>query len=90
MRSILTIAPLEESDQKIYRKAGFMFGDPAPDTDHQLLAGEGQWIFNLDGENYYLPSSKRHFSLSFFQCVTRAQKMQWPVTQTTDSVHMGN
>ena len=31
-----------------------MFGDAAPDTDHQLLAGEGQWIFNLNGEKYYL------------------------------------
>jgi len=66
-----------------------MFGDEAPDNDHQLLAGEGQWIFKLDGEKYYLPSSKRHFPLSFFQCVTRARKMQWQVTRTTDSVHVG-
>jgi len=76
MRSILTTAPLEDCDRKIYRKPGFMFGDAAPDTDHQLLAGEGQWIFNLDGEKYYLPSSKRHFPLSFFQCVTRVRKMK--------------
>jgi len=54
-----------------------MFGDVAPDTDHQLLAGEGQLTFNLDGEKYYLPSSKRHFPLSFFQCVTRPRKMKW-------------
>ena len=61
MRSILTTALLEDCDRNIYRKPSFMFGDTAPDTDHQLLAGEGQWIFNLDGEKYYLPSSKRHF-----------------------------
>ena len=66
-----------------------MFGDTAPDNDHQLLAGEGQWIFRLDGEKYYPPSSKWHFPLSFFQCVTRAQKMQWQVTRTTDSIHVG-
>ena len=71
MRSILTTAPLEDSDRKIYRKSGFMFGDAAPDTDHQLLAGEGLWIFNLDGEKYYLPSNKCDFPLSFFQCVSR-------------------
>ena len=71
MRSILTTAPLEDYDQKIYQKPDFMFEDVAPDTDHQLLAGEGQWIFSLDGEKYYLPSSRRHFPLSFFQCVTR-------------------
>ena len=61
-----------------------MFGDAAPDTDHQLLAGEGQWIFNLNGEKYYLLSSKRHFLLSFFLCVTRPWKMKWQVTQTAD------
>ena len=66
MRSTMTTAPLEDRDRKIYRKPGFMFGDAAPDTDHQLLAREGQWIFNLDGEKYYLPFSKRHFHcLSF-------------------------
>jgi len=41
MKSILTTAPLEDSDRKIYRKPGFMFGVAASDTDHQLLAGEG-------------------------------------------------
>ena len=87
--SILTIAPLDDCDRKVYRKPGFMFGDAAPDTDHQLLAGEEQWIFNLNGEKYYLPSSKRHFPLSFFQCVTRPRKMKWQVTRTTDSVHVG-
>ena len=66
-----------------------MFGVAAPDTDHQLLAGEGQWIFNLDGEKYYLPFSKRHFLLSFFQYVTRPRKMKWQVTRTTDSIHVG-
>jgi len=66
-----------------------MFGDAAPDTDDQLLAGEGQWIFNLDSEKYYLPSSKRHFPLSFFQCMTRLRKMKWQVIRTTDSVHVG-
>ena len=55
MRSILTTAPLEDSDRRIYQKPDFMFGDAAPDHDRQLLAGEGQWIFKLDGEKFYLP-----------------------------------
>jgi len=66
-----------------------MFGDAAPDPDRQLLAGEGQWIFQLDGKKFYLPSNKRHFSLSFFQCVTQARKMSWEVSRSTDSVHVG-
>ena len=75
MRSILTTSPLEDRDQKIYRKPDFMFGDAAPDTEQQLLAGEGKWILTLNGEKYYLPSSKCHFPLSFFQCVKRPRKM---------------
>ena len=77
MRSILTTAPLEDRDQKIYRKLDFMFRDAAPDTEQQLLVREGQWILTLNGEKYYLPSSKRHFPLSFFQCVTKPRKMNW-------------
>jgi len=41
MRSILTTAALEDYDRKIYRKPSFIFEDTTPDTDHQLLAGEG-------------------------------------------------
>ena len=89
MRSILTTSLLEDRDRKIYRKPGFMFMDAASDTKQQLLAREGQWILTLDGEKYYLPSSKRHFPLSFFQYVTRPRKMNWQVTRTTDSVHVG-
>ena len=66
MKSILNTALLEDRDRKIYRKPNFMFGNAAPDTNQQLLAREGQWIFTLNSEKYYLPSSKNHFSLSFF------------------------
>ena len=59
-------SPLEDHNWKIYQKPSFMFRDAVPDTNHQLLARKGQWIFTLNGETYYLPSSKRHFSLSFF------------------------
>jgi len=88
-RSILTTAPLEDIDRRIYKKSNFMFGDAASDPDHQLQAGEGQWIFQLDNERFYLPSNKRHFSLSSFQCVTQARKMAWDVSRNTDSVHVG-
>jgi len=43
-----------------------MFGDATPDTEQQLLAEEGQWIFTMNDE-----------------------KLNWQVTQTTDSVHVG-
>ena len=88
-RSILTTAPLEDVDRRIYKKPDFMLGDAAPDPNHQLQAGEGQWIFQLDDEKFYLPSNKRHFSLSSFQCVTQARKMAWDVSRSTDSVHVG-
>jgi len=89
MRSILTTAPLEDVDRQTYRKPDFIFGDAAPDPDRQLQAGEGQWIFQLDGEKSYLPSTKRHFPLSSFAAVTQARKMAWSVSRSTESVHVG-
>ena len=89
MRSILTTAPLEDIDRRTYKKPNFMFGDAAPDPDRQLQAGEGQWIFELDGEKFYLPSNKRHFPLSSFECVTQARKMAWGVSRSVESVHVG-
>ena len=65
-----------------------MFGDAAPDTDQQLLAEEGQWIFTVEGEKYYLSSSRQHFSLLYYQSVTAPRKMKLSVTQFTDSVHV--
>ena len=89
MRSILTTAPLEDIDRRTYKKPNFMFGDAASDPDRQLQAGEGQWIFELDGEKFYLPSNKRHFPLSSFECVTQARKMAWGVSRSVESVHVG-
>ena len=88
-QSILTTAPLEDVDRRTYRKPDFMFGDAAPDPDRQLQAGEGQWIFQLDGEKFYLPSTKRHFPLSSFVNVTQARKMAWGVSRSVESVHVG-
>jgi len=39
-RSILTTATLEDHNRVVYRKSDFIFGDSAPDTDHQLVAWE--------------------------------------------------
>ena len=47
----------EEENRAILRKPDFLFGDAAPDTDQQLLAGEGQWIYTLNGDRYYLPKT---------------------------------
>jgi len=73
----------------VFWKPEYMFQNAAPDNDQELLAGEDQGIFNLEGEKYYLPPSKRHFLLSYFQSITVPQKMKWAVTQFIDSVHIG-
>jgi len=72
-RSILTTIPLEDHNRVTYNKPDFMFRDTIPDTDQQLLARKGQWIFTIEDEKYYIP-------LSFFQSVTTARKMKWAVT----------
>ena len=67
LRVIIFTAVLEGENRIVYRKSEFILGDAAPDTDQQLLAGEGQSVYTLDGDRYYLPQSKRHYSLAFFQ-----------------------
>ena len=78
-RSVLTTAPLEDHNRRAHQKSEFMFEDAAPDTDQQLIAGKSQWIFNMEGEKYYLPTSRRHFPLSYRQSVTVPRKMKWAV-----------
>jgi len=89
MRSIMSTAAFEGNKIAVLRKPAFMIGDAAPGSDQQLLTEEDQWIFKLGEDNYYLPSSKHHFPLSFFKTVTMERKMAWHVTRSIDSVHVG-
>jgi len=38
---IITTASLEREHRTIYKKSNFIFRDAAPDTDQELLMGEG-------------------------------------------------
>jgi len=90
LRSLVSSAPLEGTDRTLYNKPGFLFGDAAPDTDHQLLAGEGRWIFTMGADRYYIPSNVRHFPLSYFTNMTKGRKMTWRLTPQRESVVVGH
>ena len=66
IRSILTIASLEDYNRVVYRRPDFMLRDAVLDTNQQLFARESQLIFTIREEIYYLTLSKRQFPLSFF------------------------
>ena len=57
---------LEDNNHAMYRNLTFMFGDATLDSDQQLCSPEDQWVFKLEEDKYYLPTSKCHFLLSFF------------------------
>jgi len=59
-------AVFEGENYTIFTKPNFLFGDSLPDADQQLLAGEGQWIYTLDGDRYYLLKIRCHYPLAFF------------------------
>ena len=67
--SIILTTFFEEKNWAILRKSDFLFEDAALDTDQRLLTGEEKWIYTLEGDKYYLPKSKRHYPLAFFQSV---------------------
>ena len=80
---------LEGNNRTIFRKSDFIFEDAALDTDQQLLVGESRWVYTLDGKRYYLPGSRRHYPLAYFQSVTTERKMSWSVSRCMESVHVG-
>jgi len=84
----MSIAIFEGKNCTILRKPDFLFGDAASDTDQQLLAREGRWVYTLNGDRYYHPESRHHYPLAFFQSVTMARKMTWSVSRTTELVHV--
>lgn len=65
-----------------------MFGDAALDSDQQLAALGDQWGFKLGEDKYYLPTSKRHLTILFFQLVTKERRIDWIVTRNAESVHI--
>jgi len=87
LRIIISTAIFEGSNRVVLRKPSFIFGDKTPDLE-QLLAGEDQWVFKIEEDKYYLPSSKLHFPLSFFKLVMKERKMEWHLTGSMDSMHM--
>jgi len=78
LRMIISTTLFKEN-RAILKKPDFLFGDMVPDTDQQLLAGEGQWIYTLNGDWYYLLERKCHYPLAFFQSVTISRLMRWGV-----------
>jgi len=56
----------ERENLTILRKPDFLFRVAAPDIDRQLFTGEGQWVYTLNGDRYYLLESRRHYPLAFF------------------------
>ena len=51
---IMMTAVFEGENCTILRKPDFLFEDAALDADQQLLVGEGQWLYTLDRDGYYL------------------------------------
>ena len=88
LRSIMTTALLEDVNQFTHEKPEFIFGDAAPDTDNQLSAGEGQWIYRIGEDKFYLPSNPRHFPLYHFANITKDRKTPWHLNPGRDSVHL--
>ena len=88
LQSIVSTVALEDNNRGVYRKLAFMFGDAALDSDQQLAALGDQWVFKLGEDKYYLPTSKRHLTILFFQLVTKERRIDWIVTRNAESVHI--
>jgi len=52
LRINMSIAIFKRENCMILRKPNFLFRDAKLDTGQQLLAGEGQWVYTLNGDRY--------------------------------------
>ena len=58
LRTIISTTFSEGEIRAIFKKPNFLFGDVTLDTDQQPVAGEGQWTYTLNRDQYSLPSQK--------------------------------
>ena len=88
IRSIFTIAPLEDHNKVVYRKPDFMFGDVALAIIQQLLTKEGQWKFTVREESTTFHQA-RTLHLLIFSIDNDAKEDDSVFDRTTNSVYVG-
>src|SRR5436190_9191318 len=80
-RALITDGGLLSSFMRPLRKPSFFFGDSLTPDDELLAAETEQWIYEVDGDRFFLPPIQRSHSLGYLHCLSMPRHMEWELVR---------
>src|SRR5438270_8612014 len=75
-RALITDSGLMSSFMRPLRKPSFFFGDSLTRDDELLAAETEQWIYEVDGDRFFLPPTQRSHSLGYLHRLSVSRHMK--------------
>src|SRR4051812_11369959 len=80
-RVLITDSGLLSSFMRLLRKPSFFFGDSLTPDDELLVVGTEQWIYEVDGDRFFLPPIQRSHSLGYLHRLPMQHHMEWELAR---------
>src|SRR3954469_3122484 len=80
-RALITDDGLLSSFMRSLRKPSFFFGDSLTPNDELLAVGTEQWIYEVDGDRFFLPPIQRLHSLGYLHRLSVPCHMEWELVR---------
>src|SRR5436190_14872102 len=77
----MTDGGLQSSFKRPLRKPSFFFGDSLTPDDEPLVADHEQWIYEADGDRFFLPPIQRSHSLGYLHRLSVPRHMEWELVR---------
>src|SRR4051812_3747503 len=75
--ALMTNSGLTSSFMRPLRKPSFFFGDSLTPDDELLTVATEQWIYEVDGDQFFLPPIQRSHSLGYLHRLSVPRHMTW-------------
>src|SRR3954462_15471230 len=80
-RVLMTNSGLTSSFMRPLRKPSFFFGDSLTPDDELLTVATEQWIYEVDGDQFFLPPIQRSHSLGYLHRLSVPRHMTWELVR---------
>src|SRR4051812_37051352 len=77
----MTDGGLQSSFMRPLRKPSFFFGDSLTPDDELLAIDNEQWIYEVDGDRFFLPPIQRSHSLGYLYRLSVPRHMEWELVR---------
>nr|ABB55317.1 zinc transporter, putative [Asparagus officinalis] len=73
-----------------YPKPSFLFGDSVKMDSKRVSEGNYKWLRTVNNRRLFLPNLERMWPLSYYQCASIPQSMNWELVQDQGGVATGH